>query len=233
MKRLYILSLVFAVLFALFILLPPFLSTPFGRFPLMKNADVLDLFTPLVLMPFYWLLFEVKSDSLPGRREVLIFMAFAALWVLGQGMHLAANSIGHLVPEEPAGDLYRLTYYYDERLSHQLWHGGIILMMFLLLYRQWCYPFAGESGGPALGVTGGILYGITFFLAGIEGGTVGLGFTASILVTAFALIWGRRQFRHQPLLVFFFVACLVFILLFTGWGIYWGGWPEPSKVGLL
>jgi hypothetical protein len=32
---------------------------------------------------------------------------------------------------------------------------------------------------------------------------------------------------------FFFVACLVAALLFTAWGLYWGGFPQFSEVGLV
>lgn len=232
MKRLFGLTLVFAILFLVFILVPPMTGTPFGLYPLMKNSDVIDLFTPLVLIPIYWLLFEIRPGATASRRESIVFMVIAALWVLGQGMHLAANSIGHLVPGPETSDLYRLTYFYDERLSHILWHAAIIAMMALLLYRQWRHPFINDSGGTALGVIGGILYGITFFLAEIEGATVAFGFPVAILVTIFGLIWGRKDFGNQPLLLFFFVACMVMVLFFAGWGIYWGYWPEPSQVGL-
>jgi hypothetical protein len=56
MKRLSFLSLVFAILFAVFFLGPPFLNMQFSLYPLMKIADVFDLLTPLVLIPLYWLL---------------------------------------------------------------------------------------------------------------------------------------------------------------------------------
>jgi hypothetical protein len=233
MKRLFQLTLLFAVLFAIFILVPPFLGTPFGLYPLMKNADVFDLFTPLVLIPIYWLLFDLNVESRASRREMLVFLVIAALWVLGQGMHLAANSIGHLVSEPETSDLYRLTYFYDERLSHLLWHAGMLAMMGLLLYRQWRHPLAAEGRGSALGITAGIIYGFTLFLAEIEGVTVAIGFPVAVLVLAFGLLRGRKEFHHQPLLLFFFVACVVLVVFFTGWGIYWGGWPEPSQVGLL
>jgi hypothetical protein len=199
----------------------------------MKSADVFDLFTPLAIIPAYWLLFDLKPGSPPGRRDTLIFLVIAALWVLGQGMHLAANSIGHLVTDPKTSDLYRLTYFYDERLSHILWHGGILAMMFLLLSRQWRHPFTRESGGTALRVSAGIIYGVTIFLAEIEGGTVAIGFPAATLVLLFGLLWGRKALASQPLLLFFFVACALLVACFTGWGIYWGGWPEPSQVGLL
>jgi hypothetical protein len=52
-------------------------------------------------------------------------MALAAVWVEGQGMHLAANSIDNLIEglasrqvvDILGTDIYRLTYFFDEHLA--------------------------------------------------------------------------------------------------------------------
>ena len=82
-------------------------------------------------------------------------------------------------------------------------------------------------------VLAGIIHGFTLFILIIEGGTAPLGVPFAVLVTLLGLIWGWKRFRQQPLLVFFFVACLVATLLFAGWGVYWGGLPEFSEVGII
>jgi hypothetical protein len=41
------------------------------------------------------------------------------------------------------------------------------------------------------------------------------------------------RYRYQPLLLFFFIACLVATLFLVGWGSYWGGLPEFSEVGII
>ena len=64
MKRLAHLTLVFTIFFAILFLGPPFLGQPFGLYDLMKNGDVLDLLTPLVLIPLYWLLFQIQPNVL-------------------------------------------------------------------------------------------------------------------------------------------------------------------------
>ncbi len=87
MQRLARLTLIFALLYAVFIIAPAFLSSQFAPYPLMKNGDVLDLLTPLVLIPLYWLLFEIRRESPPSQKETLIFLVLAALWVEGQRMH--------------------------------------------------------------------------------------------------------------------------------------------------
>ncbi|MGB9299191.1 MAG: hypothetical protein WCD51_01215, partial [Anaerolineae bacterium] len=85
MSRLSRLILVFSVAFAVFFMGPPVLSTQFGLYPLMKLADVFDLLTPLILIPLYWLLYQVGQEKRPGLRESMVFMVLAALWVQGQG----------------------------------------------------------------------------------------------------------------------------------------------------
>ena len=43
---------------------------------------------------------------------------------------------------------------------------------------------------------------------------------------------GRGAFL-TTLVAFFLVACLLAAILFAGWGLYWGGFPEFSEVGLI
>jgi hypothetical protein len=233
MTRLNRLILLFSILFVIFIVGPALLDYPFPPYPLMMISGAFDLLTPLVLIPIYWLLFEIRPDKQPCRRENLIFLVFASLWVLGQGMHLAANSISHLIDPNTNSDLYQLAYFYDEQLSHYLWHAGMIALAVLLLSRQWRNPFTGDRSVKTLPIVAGIIYGFTFFLAANEGGTVIISYPFTLLVVIFGFIWGRKNFDAQPILFFFFIASLVSALFLTGWGLYWGGWPEFSEVGLL
>ena len=108
----------------------------------MKGGEVLDILTPIVLIPRYWLLYQLGLKNRPALREGLLFMLFVGLWVEGQGMHLSANSIGNLLKDMPEGDVYILTHFYDEVLSHYLWHLGFVGLSGLLLIRQWQNPFA-------------------------------------------------------------------------------------------
>jgi hypothetical protein len=125
MRRLARFTLIFAFLFAVFIVSPAFFNQQFAPYPLVKTGDILDLFTPLVLIPLYWVLFRVSRDKTPSEREVIIFLVLAAFWVEGQGMHLAANSIGHLTKGMSNSDANALTHFFDEILSHYLWHIGL------------------------------------------------------------------------------------------------------------
>jgi hypothetical protein len=235
MKQFSRLILLFSLVFAVFFVGPPLLNKPFGFFPLMRTGEVLDLLTPVVLLPLYWLLYQRDSVKPVSLRGSIIFLILAMFWVEGQGMHLSANSIGHLLTAMKGGEAYLLTYFYDEQLSHYLWHLGVVGLSALLIFRQWQDPFVKERAGLWLESVAGIIYGFAFFLLVIEGGTTALGIPFAVLVTVFGLGWGwgRNQLRQQPLLAFFFVSYLLATLLFASWGIYWGGFPQFSEVGLL
>jgi hypothetical protein len=239
MKRLSIRTLVFAILSLVFFLLLIFFRQPYPAYPLMSVQDILDLLTPLVLIPIYWMLFRSTGRE-DWKTEEAAFMVLAALWVMGQGIHLAANSINNLAGEL-AGEqvidisgtsLDQLIYFLDEILSHYLWHLGVIGLAVLLIYREWLRPADDQTVWWAA-ISGGLLYGFTCFCIFLEGQTAAIGFPFSILISVFVLIWGRKKLTHQPILAFFFISFLVTVLLFSGWGLYHGSFPEFSDVGLI
>ena len=102
MKRLSLLTLVFAVLSFVFFLLLIFFRTPLTLYPLMSYQDALDILTPLVLIPLYWILFKYAAGEGSSLVEEIAFMVLAAFWVAGQGMHLSANT-GLLLHRLPGG----------------------------------------------------------------------------------------------------------------------------------
>jgi len=233
MKRLSLFILIFSIAFAMFFIGPALLSRQVGAYPLMEIGDVFDIFTPLILMPLYWLLFRLDANKVPSLKENLLFLLLVAFWVEGQGMHLSANSIGHLLKDMTGSDIYNLSNFYDEILSHYLWHFGLIGLSALIIYRQWRNPFTEGQAVLWLLILAGIIHGFTLFVTVIEGGTTSLVVPFVIMVTLLGLIWGWKRFSQQPLLLFFFITCLVATLLFAGWAIYWHGLPEFSEVGII
>jgi hypothetical protein len=225
--------MLFAVLFAVFVLGPPLLGKPFGPYPLMKTADVFDLFTPLVLIPLYWFLFNGYFAKPGTRVQTICFLALSALWVEGQGMHLAANSIGHLTESMTGTDLAALTHFYDEVLSHYMWHAAMMGLAALLIIRQWQYPFRGQRSDLGIEVGAGLLHGINYALMVLEGATTPMGVPFAVLAVVFIAALGRRSLREMPMMVFFLVTFGLALLVFLAWGLYWGGLVEPSSVGLI
>lgn len=223
------LILSFAAAFAALIILPALLGSPFPPYELMHWADVLDLLTPLILIPLYWLLFRSSTGLLPGRALVIGFLVLAGLWVEGQGMHLAANSISNLLGGG-ATDVHDLVHFYDETLSHYLWHVGIVGLSVVLV-------LAVKSERQQVAwtpvVLAAVLYGVTYFLAINEGGTVPFGLPAAVLLVLWLAILKRRLALGHNLVAFFLIGHALALLLFLGWFVYWGGFPEFSEVGLI
>jgi hypothetical protein len=206
----------------------------------MSYQDAIDLLTPLVLIPLYWFLFRFASERATGLGEEIAFLALAVFWVQGQGMHLSANSISNLIEnlakngviDVTGSDIFTLTYFYDELLSHYLWHIGILGLIVVLIHREWRQP-AGEATLWWATLTGGVLYGLILFLITLEGQTTPLALPFIILFALFGLAGGRRKLGQQPLLAFFCVACLVAALVYLAWGLIWGGFPQLTEVGLI
>lgn len=239
MRGVPLLTLVFAVLSLVFLVLLVFLRTPLPLYPLASWQDALDLLTPLVLIPTYWLMFRRGSGGSRGAAD-LMFMVFAGLWMLGHGMHLAANSIDNLAEglarrgelDIMESGLYRLIYFFDEHLSHPVWHLGMLGLAGLLIHAEARSP-AGATTVWWVAVVAGLVYGFTYFCTFLEGQTVVLGLPFAAIVAALALIRGRGTLVRRPLAAFFGVACLVAFLLFVGWGLYWRGFPQFTDVGLI
>jgi hypothetical protein len=71
--------LVFAIALTFLFIAPAFLSSSFPFYSLIKNGDVLDLFTPLILIPLSWALFNNASGKPLQRKETIVFLILAAL----------------------------------------------------------------------------------------------------------------------------------------------------------
>lgn len=240
MKRVSIQILVFAVLSLIFILLITFLSSAFPPYPLASTQDAFDLLTPLVLIPMYWLLFRNASSGTMTRAEEISFLIFAAFWAAGQGMHLSANSINNLIGalaekqviDVTATDIHTLTYFFDEHLSHYLWHIGFVGLAVVLVYREWRKP-AGEATAWWAVIPAGVIHGFTNFCIFLEGQTVPLGLPFSAVFVLVFLIIKQMHLAKRPLLAFFFITYLLALLMLAGWGLYHGGFPQFSDVGLI
>jgi hypothetical protein len=228
-----VLIVVFALAAALLLISPSLLGVPFPLFPLMKVGDILDILTPLVLMPLYWLLYRARRGERPSRIENLAFVLLATFWVEGQGMHLSANSIYHWLDGAKEGDAFKLTFFFDELLSHYLWHIGVVGLSLLLMAGKPATPSAGEPVQWGSLILAGAIHGFTLFLMFVEGRTVEFGLLSAIVITLYGLAAGPRRLAAHPVSAFFWIAYLVTTLFMAGWGIYWGGFPEFSEIGII
>ena len=180
-----------------------------------RYEDFVDLLTPYVVAGPA-LLALARTGA--GRRARALALLGAVMFAQGHGLHLSANSISYATgPAEPA-------YLWDEQVGHHLWFLGLALLVVVVTR-----PVAGTGLAvttAALVLSG--LVGLTWAANVIEGGAVPLG-----VLLAAALVghgWRLRSDATGRLLLLAFGLSL---LLVAGYGLWQGGFPQPSELGWL
>ena len=235
--RLPVALLAYALALAAFLLVPPYLRATVGppeKFTLQEAADLL---TPLVVIPLAWLVLELAGGL--GRRGLAAFLVVAAVWVEGQGIHLAANAIGDAFPKDALDAFYRtppgdLDFWLDEVLSHWLWHAAWVAITVMMLVAATRPDASPRDRASATAAIAGFVHGATFFFVTVEGVTTLLGIPASILILAWGVLTARRGLARRPMVTFLLVTTLATLLGYAIWGAL-NHWtlPEFSKVGLF
>jgi len=168
---------------------------------------------------------------------LLTFLVIAAVWIEGQGIHLAANAIGDVYPAGAERDAFYATpggdldHWLDEVLSHWLWHIAWVALSFLMLALATGQPASGDrSESRAVSTLAGAISGVVFFFVTTEGETWPLGIVASLVLLAWATSERLRGSRH-PIVVFMVVSVAVTLLGYAIWAVRFG-WPlaEPCSV---
>lgn len=229
--------LAYAAVLAAFLLVPPYLKASVGPPQAFTLQEAADLVTPLAVIPLAWLVFDLAGGL--GRRGLAAFLVIAALWVEGQGIHLAANAVGDAFPHDGAAAFYQtvpgdLDLWLDETLSHWMWHAAWVAISVLVLIAAVRADVPPMDRVSATAAVAGLVHGATFFVVTVEGVTTLLGIPASILILAWSVLAGRRGLARQPVVTFFLVTTVVTLLGYVGWGAL-NHWtlPEFSKVGLF
>ena len=154
--------LAYSIALAAFLIVPPYLKASVGPPQAFTLQEAADLLTPLVVIPLAWLVFDLAGGL--GRRGLFAFLVLGALWVEGQGIHLAANAIGDAFSHAAAEAFYQtvpgeLNLWLDETLSHWMWHGAWVGLSVLIL----AAATRGASGQPrhasVTAVVAGLIYG--------------------------------------------------------------------------
>ena len=179
-----------------------------------RYEDFVDLLTPYVVAGPC--LAALARCAAPARTWAVVLTA-TGLFVQGHGLHLAANSISHA--RGPAAP----TYLWDEQIGHALWFAGLALLAGVVL------TVVSPTGAPA--VPGARAYalsalvGFTWAANAVEAGTVVLGATATL---ALAALGAPRRDRRVVLL-----GCATVAVALAVYGVWQGGFPQPSELGWL
>jgi hypothetical protein len=232
-RRLPLALLAYASALAVFLLIPPSLHGTVGPPVGFTLQEAVDLFTPIVVLPLAWWVLECLGGL--SRRELLVFLVIAIVWVEGQAIHLATNAIGDVFSAGAARDTFYATpagdldHWFDEGLGHWLWHLAWAALSVLILWRatvrrDWPAPAGGLS------LVAGLIQGVAFFFVTVEGETTLLGIPLSLLFVA----WTARETlagSTNPAFRFFLVSSAVTLLAYAGWAAAYG-WPfaEPCAV---
>ncbi|MCI0691276.1 hypothetical protein L0337_04625 [candidate division KSB1 bacterium] len=225
----------FAFAYAFMHVVPAFLTHDIKNH--LTTGDLLNFFTPFVVIPSAWKLYFVIRGNLQIASEqkirfATIILFFASIfYVNGQGMNLSANAIArHLVGMEKT-PLYWLDYFFDEKVGHIFWHSGMlgISISFLLLAANLqTIP----TSWPAL--AGAPFYSFAYFTDAVEGQTVALLFPSAILILGGILLHLKKQpnsLKQNPVMLFFLVGYVIAVALFLIWWIWQGGFPQFSELG--
>ena len=160
----------------------------------------------------------------------------AALYAMGRGVHLAANSIHDMIDRTGGADPWGLVYLWDERVGHTMVDlariGFAIVLVSLERPGGADHGSAGPGGRVAL-FAGSLAYGFTYFACAVEGQTVPLALPYCLAFAVWGIGSAARGRALGPTRTFFTVAAVVSLLFFAIWGIWQRGFPEFTHVGLI
>ena len=173
------------------------------------------------------------AHAAASRKAVLVFVAVLGLYAQAFGIHLSANSTGHIIKDHGAlhgSDVHSVNDFYDEWLSHVLGHVALILLTAFLYVRHASEASVDHSGPDAASLArirrAGIAHGVTCFVFTVESGTAWMGFPWMI---ALQLIAGLRP--RPPLHHFFLAHTRTTLVLLVAWAVYfWPAFPEFSDL---
>ena len=180
-----------------------------------RYEDYVDLLTPFVVAgPALVALSRVGA----GRRAWGLAVLGAAVFTQGHGLHLSSNAISYA-----SGDAAP-AYLWDEQVGHHLWFSGLTLLLVVVVRSTRHVPLRTTPGTWLLAV----LVGLTWAANVVEGGAVPFGATLAVGLTAYG--WRTRAGAAGRLLVLAFGLSLALI---AAYGLWKGGFPQPSELGWL
>jgi len=179
-------------------------------------ADWIDLLTPYVVT-------GAAAGALRGagtsRGTWAAYWFATVLYTQGHAIHLAANSVGNALPGEDP-DVVHL---WDETVGHYLWYVGFALVVVVLALALADRRPRGGAGAHLLAA----VVGLTHMTNSVEGQTAYLGIGTAVVLAGWGLL--SRDGMGRYLLTAYGTS----LLLFAGFGVWQGGFPEFSELGWI
>ncbi len=234
MRRNWPLLTAFSIAYAFFLTAPAIFHQEFPLRTDMEWGDVLDIPTPFVVFAFVWLLVR-RTVGTVDAMVAFSLLLIALVWTQGQGIHLSSNSISHQVADGANGTLPDLIHFYDEQLSHYIWYLGIATLPGFFLIVMWRDKGLIGRESPLAVLPAALLWGLVLGIDAIEAAVVPMALPAFALTAVLAACVYRSASRLRGVELFTFTGASVLTALgvFLAWGVYYGGWPEPSDLGLI
>ena len=180
-----------------------------------RYEDFADLLTPYAVAGP---LLVVLARSSLSRGRWVVALTSSLMFAQGHGLHLSANSISYATgPQQPA-------YLWDEVVSHLLWFTALAVL--LVVVAEAVRPLSLPVGPVAVCLAA--LVGLTWAANVIEGGVVPLGAPLAVGLTAYG--WRTRDAASGRLVLGAFALSLVLV---AAYGLWQGGFPQPSELGWL
>ena len=211
---------------------------------------IVDLGDMVIMSPIYAIIvvflwfYMLRSDA--PNRLLLIFLGFVILFMFGQAMHVTGNSINTFATEvndyKPIlpKDLYELIYFLDEELSHLILvtaATGLMISWLAFDRKELAPPLLPKS--PIISVVLGGIYGVVLAYGLIEAQFVWFLIPMLLVMSGFWLWYWRisglsfgNYLNSRPYTRFFGVIVIATILTTVGYGLIFGGFPQPSEIGL-
>jgi len=187
---------------------------PLGHIGDTEWADWIDLLTPYAVIGCAAMaLLAAGAD-----RLTWVVFAFGALtYTEGHGIHLSSNSIGNAINYQGIG------HFWDEVAGHNIWFVGWVCVVIALAR----VLATRDAPAGAASYLLAVLYGLTWFTNGIEGGTAVQGLIAAAGFSWWG--WQKRAGAGRLLLVAYGLG----FLLIAGFGIWQRGFPQFTELGWI
>ena len=223
----------FALAYAVMDILPSFLTQAIRH--KLTSGDVLNFFTPFVVLPIVWRIYYLLRDRAASVRDrrlgAWLMFASAILYVDGHGMNLSANAVARHLVNLKGQSVYQLDYFFDETMGHVFAHTALLGMaaaLLVLVRRTPPLRPAWQAWAAALP------FAFAYFCDGVEGQTVPILLPGAIAVVLVAAVMVRNEARivgRHPVVAFLLAASVVALVLFGIWYVWQGGFPQFSELG--